>query len=89
MYKYFFFFFAFTGIAVISCAPERDDEFQLPPSPDAPQFTVEMVAGDSNRMVIHDLSDGNFQKKTSLKITCLCFPSVKSAIHTVRQESAQ
>jgi hypothetical protein len=62
MHKYIFFLIAVAGIAVFSCAPERDDEFNLPPAPDAPQFTVEMVAGDSNRMVIHDLSEGNFQR---------------------------
>ena len=76
MHKYIFFLIALAGIAVFSCAPERDDEFNLPPAPDAPQFTVEMVAGDSNRMVIHDLSEGNFQRlwelpggtpKTSIK----------------------
>ncbi|MBX2889424.1 MAG: PKD domain-containing protein [Saprospiraceae bacterium] len=49
-------------LAVLSCAPDRDDEFQLPPAPAAPDFSVEMLAGDSNRVVVKDLSEGNFQR---------------------------
>jgi len=62
MNKYAFFFLAMVAIVVVSCAPERDDEFGLPPTPDAPQFTAEMVVGDSNRIVIHDLTEGSFQR---------------------------
>lgn len=44
------------------CKPDRDDAFQLPNTPDAPNFSVEMLAGDSNRVVVKDLSEGNFQR---------------------------
>jgi len=62
MHKYFFFLIALLGLTYLGCAPERDDEFNLPEAPDAPEFSVEMVQGDSNRVVIRDLSDGNFQR---------------------------
>ena len=55
-------FIAFSGLLFVACKPERDDDIQLPASPAAPAFSVEMVAGDSNRVVIKDLSDGNFQR---------------------------
>lgn len=45
-----------------SCEPARDDEFSLPPAPPEPEFSVQMVAGDSNRVVITDLTDGGFQR---------------------------
>ncbi len=55
-------FTALFVLAMVACKPNRDDEIQLPPTPDAPNFSVEMVAGDSNRVVIRDLSSGNFQR---------------------------
>lgn len=45
-----------------ACQPARDDDFGLPTAPAAPDFSVEMLAGDSNRMVVKDLSEGNFQR---------------------------
>jgi len=62
MRKYIHIFIALSGLAIAGCAPERDDEFGLPPAPDAPEFSAEFVQGDSNRVVIHDLSTGNFQR---------------------------
>jgi hypothetical protein len=50
------------AVAVTGCKPDRDDEFQLPDPPGTPSFSVEMVPGDSNRVVVKDLSDGNFQR---------------------------
>ncbi len=59
-------FIAFSGLLTVGCKPERDDDFQLPPTPDTPVFSIEMVAGDSNRVVIKDLSEGNFQRLWNL-----------------------
>ncbi|MCC6413849.1 MAG: hypothetical protein IT270_19525 [Saprospiraceae bacterium] len=44
------------------CTPDRDDDIQLPPASDAPQFSMAFVEDDSNRIVVRDLSDGNFQR---------------------------
>ncbi len=55
-------FIAISALAFAGCKPEREDEIQLPPAPAAPDFSIEMVAGDSNRVVVRDLSDGNFQR---------------------------
>jgi hypothetical protein len=57
-----YFFFAITIAVLLGCQPERDDENKLPPAAAAPDFSIEMVAGDSNRVVVRDLSDGNFQR---------------------------
>jgi hypothetical protein len=46
----------------LACKPDRDDEIQLPDAAAAPEFSMEMLAGDSNRVVIRDLSTGNFQR---------------------------
>ena len=76
MYKYLFILLVISTFAIPGCAPERDDEFSLPPTPEDPLFSVEMVQGDSNRFVIRDLSEGSFQRfwnlpggtpKTSMK----------------------
>jgi hypothetical protein len=57
---------AVSALLVWGCAPDRDDEFSLPNAPGAPSFSVEMVPGDSNRMVIKDLSGDNFQRLWNL-----------------------
>ncbi len=57
-----FFFSTLFALALVGCKPDRDDEINLPAAPGAPNFTVEMLAGDSNRVVIKDFSDGNFQR---------------------------
>jgi hypothetical protein len=59
-------FAAFLGISFFACKPQREDEIQLPPAPSAPTMSVEMVVGDSNRVVIKDLSEGNFQRLWNL-----------------------
>jgi PKD repeat protein len=46
----------------IGCTPEQEDEFSLNSVPGAPQFSVEFVTGDSNRVVIKDLTNGSFQR---------------------------
>ncbi|MEP6793860.1 MAG: PKD domain-containing protein [Saprospiraceae bacterium] len=46
---------------LIACAPGRDDEFNLGPTPEVPQFSAQLLPGDSNRVVVKNLSEGNFQ----------------------------
>ncbi len=60
------FFIAITTFLVIGCKPDRDDDFQLGPGAAAPEFSVEVLASDSNRVLIKDLSTGNFQRLWSL-----------------------
>ena len=50
------------ALAFGNCKPGREDDFQLNDVPALPEFTVEMLAGDSNRVVVKDLSTGNFQR---------------------------
>lgn len=66
MQKYKAYTFILLATAFAACTPERDDEFHLPSPPSAPDFSVEMVSGDANRFILHDLSDGNFQRLWSL-----------------------
>ena len=49
-----------------ACDPQRDDDGNLGPSPAVPTFSFEVLATDSNRVVIRDLSDGNFQRLWNL-----------------------
>ncbi|GAB4489361.1 MAG: hypothetical protein OHK0019_06830 [Saprospiraceae bacterium] len=53
---------AVVTLAIFACKPDRDDEIQLPPAPGAPDFSIEMLVGDSNRVVVKDLSEGSFQR---------------------------
>jgi PKD repeat protein len=48
-------------ILITSCEPERDDDHQLGPSPTPPQFSAQLLPNDSNRVVITNLSNDNFQ----------------------------
>ena len=50
-----------TAIILSACDPQRDDDLHLGPAPDAPQFTAEILPNDSNRVVVRNLSEGNFQ----------------------------
>lgn len=50
------------GGLVAGCKPDRDDEFQLPEAPASPEFSIEMVNGDSNRFVVKDLTPDAFQR---------------------------
>lgn len=45
-----------------SCDPFREDPIDLGPSPEAPQLSVEILPNDPNRVVVHDLSEGFFQR---------------------------
>lgn len=60
--KKIFLFLPLFALAFSACKPERDDENQLPAAPAAPNFSIEQVANDSNRVVVKDLSEGNFQR---------------------------
>lgn len=62
MLKNILFLLALSGLLVAGCQPDRDNDIQLPAAPGAPQFSVEPVAGDSNRWIVRDLSDNNFQR---------------------------
>lgn len=61
-----FLFLLLSTFFVTACEPERDDEFSVGPSPLAPTFSVEILPNDSNRVVVRDLSDGNFQRLWNL-----------------------
>lgn len=62
MRKHILYLITLTVFSFSGCAPDRDDDFHLPGAPEDPEFSVEMVAGDSNRVVVRDLSEGNFQR---------------------------
>ncbi|MEO6132665.1 MAG: hypothetical protein ABIQ02_12515 [Saprospiraceae bacterium] len=44
-----------------ACAPERDDDINLPATPAAPEFTAKVLESDSNRVIVTSLTEGNFQ----------------------------
>jgi hypothetical protein len=50
------------GILIAGCNPNRDDDFSLPATPAAPEFSITPVPGDSNKWVLKDLSTGSFQR---------------------------
>lgn len=58
-YKYILIFFA---LLVLSCEPVRDDDIQLPATSGTPEFSLSFVAGDSNRVILTDLTAGGFQR---------------------------
>jgi hypothetical protein len=49
-------------LCLAACRPDRDDDLDLGPSPGAPDFTVEFLPGDSNRVVITDHTAGVFTR---------------------------
>ncbi|MCC7245713.1 MAG: PKD domain-containing protein [Saprospiraceae bacterium] len=55
-------FSLFSIIFWTACKPDRDDEYQLSGTPAAPDFSIERVPGDSNKIIVKDLSSGNFQR---------------------------
>jgi hypothetical protein len=61
MIKYLVLISAALFLITYGCTPDRDDEFALPSSPTAPQLSAMLLEGDSNRVVISNLSNGNFQ----------------------------
>ncbi len=53
------FFFAFL-LALAACAPVEEDDIELPDQPAAPTFSMEYLSGDSNRVIVKDISAGFF-----------------------------
>lgn len=47
-------------LAVAACSPVEENDIDLPAQPAAPTFSMEYLAGDSNRIVVQDLSTGFF-----------------------------
>lgn len=47
-------------LALAACAPFEENDIDLPAQPAAPVFSVEFLAGDSNRVVVTNLSTGFF-----------------------------
>ncbi len=47
---------------VYACAPDRDDDFSLPPLNATAQMSVRFLENDSNRVVITDQTTGDFQR---------------------------
>lgn len=101
MLKKLFIFILLSNILAFGCEPDRDDDIQLPPTPGAPQMSVEFVAGDSNRLILRDLSEGNFQRlwdlpggapKTSAKAVDTVFYSKAGeyviTLHTSRSDGS-
>lgn len=54
--------FGFILVLVSQCTPQRVDDEDLTGTPAAPVMSVEYVAGDSNSVVIRDLSTTGFQR---------------------------
>lgn len=48
-------------MCIVACDPDRDDDFNVGPAPTTPSFTAHVLPTDSNRVVIQNLSEGNFQ----------------------------
>ena len=52
----------FLAMGVLACDPAIDDDIDLGPLPEAPEFTVEFIPGDSNRVVVRDLTENTFDR---------------------------
>lgn len=57
----------FLGIGLLACDPQRDDDHQIGGTPQDPDFSWSFVEGDSNRVVITDLTNGVFQRHWDLE----------------------
>lgn len=56
-------FFLFVLLLTIAaCAPYEADDIALPELPPPPPFSIEFLSGDSNRLIVTDLSSGNFDR---------------------------
>jgi hypothetical protein len=58
MKKYFYFILMVSFFQ--SCTSTSQKDIDLGPLPGKPEFSVEYVPGDSNKVIITDLSQGNF-----------------------------
>ncbi|MBK9733914.1 MAG: PKD domain-containing protein [Saprospiraceae bacterium] len=53
-------------LSLASCLPDRVNETSLDGNPVAPDFTITEVPGNSNKLVLTDVSSNNFQRLWSL-----------------------
>jgi PKD repeat protein len=60
--KYHLFYIAFSFLFLAACQPDQDDNFSLGTPPAAPDFSVVLLPGVENRVVLQDLSAGQFQR---------------------------
>lgn len=54
--------FILSILAFAACEPYQDADIDLGTPPASPEFSVEMMAGDSNTFIVKDLSNGNFTR---------------------------
>jgi len=91
MKKYILFAAFFTAL-IMGCDPATEKDVSLGPLPGAPEFSVAYVPDDSNRVVVTDLSNGNFIRlwtvseggnpaKSSLQSDTIYFP--KKGAYTI------
>lgn len=58
----FLYIIALVTLTFAACTPDRNDDIQLATDLITPNFTIERLEGDSNRVVIKDLTAGAFQR---------------------------
>jgi PKD repeat protein len=54
--------FILSILAFAACEPYQDADIDLGTPPASPEFSVEMMPGDSNTFIVKDLSSGNFTR---------------------------
>lgn len=59
MKKYIYLIIA---VVFMACDPDRDDDYKLSGKPAQAAMDIRLVEGDSNRVVITDLTEGSFQR---------------------------
>lgn len=47
---------------IVSCEPFQEPDIELGAPPASPEFTIEYMQGDSNTIIVTDLSEGNFTR---------------------------
>jgi hypothetical protein len=54
--------FSLLAVLLFSCNPYEDSDVILPDPPAKPDFSIEVLQSDPNRVVVTDLSSGNFSR---------------------------
>jgi hypothetical protein len=54
--------FILSIFAFAACEPFQDADIELGAAPSSPEFSIEYVQGDSNTIIVKDLSSGNFSR---------------------------
>lgn len=54
--------FILSIFAFAACDPVQDADIELPAAPGTPDFSIEVMQGDSNTIIVKDLSSGNFNR---------------------------